>query len=460
VEISHSPATWTVAKASWGWLVPVLAISAAMRLVVILMTDPFIAGDTPQYLRLARQLGQFDLSGDIGQRTPLYPLFMLVFRYNTDLIRIAQMVLALIVTVAIFYVVLTLTRRPAAAAGGAALYGLSLFQIRMESYLLSEALTTLLLALVGASIVWLWSDRTHRVTLKLVALVSCAGLVPLARPAYAYVPFVAFAVALSWAPRSVGRLLLVAVIAFLPMLAWSTFNLVRVESFGLSTGLGLNLTNKTGSYIEDAPQKYAVIRDLYLRGRAEDDGQYINTIWRHYESMMQVTGLSFNQLSDSFLSMNLELIATHPLRFASNVASAYLTFFKIGVLDSKLPRLAGLTYVVFQVERWLGRLVSATFLLLVVAWVVRAIHFRTWRPITPLFWLSFIVLAVAAICAVLEYGDNQRFGMPTQPLMFAVVVVASTGILERFLAGRRAGQERQPASTAGDSRAGAGCPRR
>lgn len=454
VEISHSmrPAIRTTAKSWLVWLIPVLAISASLRLLTILGTHPLIKGDTSAYLQLAHRLGRLDLSGDIGQRVPLYPLFMLLLRYNLHLIQIAQMVLGLIVTAAIFYIIATLTRRPAAAAGGAALYGLNLAQIRIESTMISEALATLLVTLVGATMVWLWSDRTHLVTLKLVAMATCAGLLPLTRPAYAFVPLVALAVALSWAPRSVPRLLLVVVVAFTPMLAWSTFNLVRVDSFGLSTGLGLNLTNKTGGYVEDAPQEYAVIRDLYLQARAEDGGDNVNAIWRHYESMMRVTGQSFNQLSSSFLRMNLALIATHPRQYATNVGATFLDFFKFcGDGPPGLLTPPGLTSLVWQVERGLNDLVGAMFLLLVGAWVVGAIYRRTWRPITPLFWLSFIVLATDAVCAVIEYGDGPRFGIPTQPLMFAVVVVASTGVLERFLAARRAGQGQQPASTAGDT---------
>ena len=387
-------------------------------------------------------MGSLDLSGDLGKRTPLYPLFMLAFHYNPDGILIAQMVLSLIVTAAIFYAVLTLSQRPAAAAVGSALFGVSLSQIGIESYLLSEALATLLLALVAVTMVLLWSDHAHRVTPKIVAMAVFAGLVPLARPTYAYVPLVVVAVTLLWAPRSVRRILLVSLIAVLPMLAWSTFNSVRGDSFGLSTGLGLNLTNKTGSYIQDAPQKYAEIRDLYDKARTEDHGQYVNTIWRHYESMMQATGQSFNQLSDSFLHMNLELIRMYPCRYASNVISAFVDFFKFGGYYSGLPSLGGLTHIVAQLERWLNGLVSLTFMLLVASWVVRGVRRRTWRPLTPLFWLSVIVLMADVISAVIEYGDNQRFGMPTQPLMFTVVVVASTGVLERLLASRHAGRGR------------------
>jgi hypothetical protein len=448
-SFNERPVTWITAKPWLLWLIPVLAISASLRLLTILGSPPLIDWDTHDYLQLAHRIGRFDLAGDIGQRVPLYPSFMLLLRYNLHLVQAAQLMMGLIVTAAIFYTVATLSRRPVAAGVAAALYGWNLAQIRIESTMLSETLTTLLVALMGAAMVWLWSDRTHLVTLKLAVLATCAGLLPLARPAYAFVPLVALIVAWSWAPRSLRRLLLVVVVAFVPMLAWSTFNLVRFDSFGLSTGLGLNLTNKTGSYVQDAPQKFAVFRDLYLRARAEDGGNYVNSIWRHYPSMMAVTDKSFNQLSASFLRMNEELIATHPWQYASNVGAAFIDFFRFwGRYPPPLLVLNRLALLVWRVESGLNSLVGAMFLLFVGAWVLKAIYRRTWRPITPLFWFSVIVLATDAVCAVIEWGDSPRFGIPTQPLMFAVVVVAGMAVFERFVAGRRAGQGRHSASTA------------
>ena len=232
---------------------------------------------------------------------------------------------------------------------------------------------------------------------------------------------------------------------------WSTFNLVRLDSFGLSTGLGLNLTNKTGSYVQDAPQKFAVFRDLYLQARAEDGGRYVNSIWRHYPSMMAVTDKSFNQLSASFLRMNEELIATHSWRYASNVGAAFIDFFRFwGRSPPQLLILNRLALLVWRVESGLNSLIGVTFLLAVAAWVLKGVYGRTWRPITPLVWLAVIVLATDAVCAVIEWGDSARFGIPTQPLMFVVVVVAGMAVFERVVADRHAGQERHSATTAGD----------
>jgi hypothetical protein len=306
---------------------------------------------------------------------------------------------------------------------------------------------------MGVALVSLWSDRTHRVWLKLVVLVLCGGLLPLDRADYAFVPIVVCAVTLAWVRRPLWRVLVVVVIVFTPVLAWSTYNAVRVNSFGLSTGLGLNLTNKTGLFVADAPQKYGVVRDLYLQALAEDGGENVNAIWRHYPLMMAVTGESFNQLSGSFMRMDVGLIVAHPWLYGANVAAAFFDFFKFwGGGPLPLLGLPRATDYAWRLEAVINAIVGATFLALVAGWVGAAVRRRSWRPVTPVVWLALIVLATDFVCAVIEFGDSPRFGLPTQPLMIAVVVVGVASVVEWFSTTQRPGHAHAGVAVVGDDR--------
>lgn len=447
------PTTWAFAARWRVWFAPVLAVSAALRLVTALEHGPVMSGDTADYLLLAHRIGRLDLRGDLGQRVPLYPLSLVLLHYDLRLVQAAQLIAGLLVTSAIFWIVLTLTRRPGVAAVGAAMYGWNLAQIRIESTMLSETLATLLVTVMGVALVWLWSDRTHHVLLKLVVMALCAGLLPLDRTAYAFVPIVACAVAFVWARRPMWRVLIVILIAFTPMLAWSTYNAARADSFGLSTGLGLNLTNKTGLFVADAPQKYALDRDLYLQALAEDGGENVNAIWRHYPSMMAVSGESFNQLSGSFMRMDIGLIVAHPGLYGANASAAFFDFFRFwGGWPLSLLGLPRATDYVWRLEAVINAIIGATFLALVVGWVCRAARRRAWRPVTPLVWLALIVLTTDVICAAIEFGDSPRFGLPTQPLMIVVVVVGVASVVAWPLTVRRPGRARAGVVAVGDDR--------
>ncbi len=412
------------------WLALVLALSAALRLALLLGRSPWLQFDTGDYLQLAHALRHLDFSSDTGMRTPGYPLFLLALGYSARLVRLVQMTLGLVTTAALFSIVLALTRRPAVAALGAAFYGLNLPQVIMENTLLTEAFTTFLVVVGTTMIVWLWTDRSRHAGLKMVVLALCFGFLPLVRPVYAFMPIVALAVVFHFARRPRRRAVAVALLALLPMLVWSSFNYARFDSFGLATGLGLNLTNKTGSYIQDAPDKYAVIRDLYARARQVNEGRTVNAVWLYYRQMMQATGKSFPELSNAFLKMDVELIATHPGAYATNTGAAFLDFFKWPELDIRLPGLDGLTNAVWQMERWIDRALGGAFLLLVAYWIGVAVVRRTWRPACPLLLLmAAVVLATDVLCALIEFGDSARFGMPVQPLVVTVVIVTLTGFV-------------------------------
>ena len=425
------------------WLVLALALSAALRLWTVLTTVPHIYNDSHQYLSLAHMIGQRNLSADLGQRTPLYPALLVVLRYNVDVTRIVQMVLGLAITAAIFFILWTLTHRCSVAFLGAILYGLSLAQVLLESAILTETLTTFLLVMLGASLTWLWADRERYVALKVVATGICAGLVPLARPVYVYVPLFALAAVLLWVPHAPRRVALMAAmlaVAFVPVLAWSAYNYTRFDTFNLTTMTGFNLTDKTSNYVQDAPNKFAPIRDIYVAFRDAHRGQELFLIGHVTTAMMAATHESYEQLSKTVLQMDLGLIRTHPKQYLGNVALVFAQFWKGTEYDKSLPALSGLTRVAWFFEKWLFRLLNLVFLVLVAGWIVKVLTRRAKPAVTPLVWMSATTVVAGVLCALLEDGSNARFGMPTQPYVFCVVVAVLTAAIVRTRVARPQGE--------------------
>ena len=408
-------------------MILVLILSAALRLWVVLTTVTRIYPDSPAYIALARRLGRLDLSADNGARTPFYPLLLLALRYQTDLTRIAQMLLGLSITAALFWIVWTLTRRRWAAVLGSSIYGLSLTQIKYESGLLTETPTTFLLVMLAASLTWLWVDRARHVATKITIAGLCAGLVPLARPVYAFVPVFVLAVAMIWLPRSPRRwALLVALTAlvFAPMVAWSSVNYARFGAFELTTMAGLDLTNKTGPYIEEAPSEYAAIRDIYVTALKANGGKHKDLIWHVVKPMTAATGESYPELSRTMLRMNMGLILSHQREYWENVAVVFAQFWKVDGYEETLPSLAGMTRASWLGYKWLGRLLNLAFLIIAASWVVTSMVRRRWPRITPIVWMGAVALVAGILCALVIDGSNSRFGMPTQPYVVCVVLAA------------------------------------
>jgi len=409
------------------WLILVLGLGVALRLWVVLTTATHVYPDSPAYVALAHWLARLDLSADNGARTPFYPLFLLALRYDPDRARLAQMLLGLAITAALFWILWTLTHRRLAAVLGSALYGLSLTQIKYESGLLTETPTTFLLVMLAATLTWLWVDRTRHLATKITVAGLCAGLVPLARPVYAFIPVFVLAAALLWVPRSPRRWALLAVlvvIAFAPMLAWSSFNYARFGAFELTTMAGFDLTNKTGTYIQDAPSEYAAIRDIYVTALKANGGNHKDLIWHVVEPMTAATGQSYPELSRTMLRMNTGLILSHQKEYWANVAVVFAQFWKVDSYEEILPPLAGVTRASWFAYKWFGRLLNLVFLILAAFWVFRAIARRRWPRITPIVWMAAVALVAGMLCALVIDGSNSRFGMPTQPYVVCAVLVA------------------------------------
>jgi 4-amino-4-deoxy-L-arabinose transferase-like glycosyltransferase len=410
-------------RGSWlTWLILVLVASACLRLAIVATTPPLIGPDTPGYTQLAERIAHLNLSGDRGERTPTYPLFILMLGQNAQTIRAAQMILGMLVTAAVFWMVWALSRNAIAAAAASSLYGLNLMQIFYEAQLLTEALATFLVTMSAALMISLWADRERWVKSRLALTGICIGLLALERPVYILLPSVFVVPLLLWLPGRRRLLVLFLLPASLPWLGWSVVNQVRFDTFGPTTLAGLELTNKTGGYMQDAPSKFAAVRDIYVRARDANHGRYVDLIWHVQDEMMSQTGQTHAQLSRTFMSINIYLITHHPVRYAEGVFRASVDFWKGMGYRAWLPGPPGLARVVWLAEKVLVTLASAVFLLLVGLRLAVAFRSRTWPVEGVMPWLAVCVLLICLACALIESGSNARFGMPTEPLVFVVAV--------------------------------------
>ncbi len=421
----------SLGRGSWRtWLIVVLVASACLRVGVVATTRPLTAPDTRGYLRLAGRIARLDLSGDTGERTPVYPVFILLLGRNAQAIRAAQMLLGLLVTAAVFWMVWTLSRNALAAAAASALYGLNLMQVFYEAHVLTETLATFLVTMAAALMVWLWMDRTRCLKRRLALLGACCGLLALTRPVYVLVPLVFAVPLLVWLPGRRRALVLFLLPALLPYLGWCAFNQVRFDTFAPTALAGLGLTNKTGAYMQDAPSRFATVRDIYVAARAAHHGRTIDLIWRIDGALMRRTGQTLPRLSRTFMSIDIYLITHHPVRYAGNVAHAIADFWKGWGYHPWLADPLGLTRVAWLVVRSLAVLVSGVFLLLVGLAAARVLRLRTWALESAVPWLAVAVLSTCLACALVEYGANGRFGLPTEPLVFVVAATLLAGIAE------------------------------
>jgi 4-amino-4-deoxy-L-arabinose transferase-like glycosyltransferase len=402
-----------------SWLAPLLAGALGVRVIALVASAPVRFPDTGGYVDLGRALLSLDLTRDVGMRTPVYSLFMAALGFNADAIRALQMLLGLTVTGLLFWAVWSLTKSGWLAALAGAAYGLNPGQVYLENSLLTESLCTFFLVVA----VVLYARGTGKSLSARWAAYAGAGaaasLAALTRPALLLLPIVL--VCAAWLGREGYRAVLVlAVAGLVPILAWSALNYTRFGYFTPTTMTGVQLTNLTGAYVEDAPDQYADIRAIYLEARKKQGGDHVDAIFKAYPEMMRVTGMSFPDLSNALQRMSVGLIVSHPAQYLRAVAWNFAEFWKGDHWATEPP--PGTLWRLAHVAGWVvqGALILVSCAALVLAVVAEVRRRRTGIAAQAGDRVILVVLIVSVGSALMAsatgFGSMNRYGMPIQSL--------------------------------------------
>ncbi len=418
-----------------------LLLCAAVRVVVLVYYPLQRFPDSGGYTEMAQWIGNLDFTQYLGKRAPGYPLFLLMG--GSDLgVHLLQSILGIAITLLLYSLTIRQTGSRAAAFLVAVCYTIRPNLIQYESYVLTETLSVLLLVLSF----WLYDrvragGRYPGPTLLALGLVT--GLAALTRPMFAILLpiylcllirhrlFAKRAEALDPAlrPGATGSTIaLFGAVSFILITGWCAVNLIALDYFGLTTFAGLNLTNHSGGFIEKAPEKWGVIRDIYLKHREQQvarTGTHAMTIFSSADEMEEATGYGFVRLSKELTSMSLYLFIHYPQRYLMSVGKSWLRFWIPG--EPRHIRMLmtgeGKPYMWARVvEMPIFGVVNALFLVLVAAEGISLV--RRKRRLAPGLdgAAVAVILAGSVVQAMVEYGENFRYAVPFNPLMVYVVV--------------------------------------
>jgi hypothetical protein len=161
------------------------------------------------------------------------------------------------------------------------------------------------------------------------------------------------------------------------------------------------------------------------------------TVWAAFFDLSRAADVDYSGLSRLLTEISLKLIVAHPLLYLGNVVQSWIGFWKVPVYwDLDLIHPHGLMPVlrnVWSVERAMLLAVNFVFLVMGAAGTVRW-GMRKLEGIDPVLhggWM--IVLAGSLSQALVEYGENPRYGVPFESLIVWTVILGAW-----LLVGRRA----------------------
>jgi hypothetical protein len=448
------------------WVFLVLVVSLISRLVIILVYQPVASNDTPSYRRLANAVLRGFVNYD-GTRTPGYPVFLALVGCDQR-VWIAQLLLGIATTFLLFYIGWKLTDMPWFGGLIALSHTLNLGQLFFESNLLTESLTTFLLALTMAGmLIWLLYPEKRSIWLAAsIGLISVLTL--LVRPLFIYLPFYLFIflwieLKQKFSPPNMAAEVdnkgkkaqtfidhhptqyLIAFILPVALLlgGWISFIHTRFGFWSPTTMTGYHLIQHTGNFFEYVPDEYASLRDTYIQYRDAHIAQYgtqTNTIWDAIPEMSRVSGYNFYDLSEVLTRISIQLILKHPLLFIKSAITGWWMFWRPSVYWSadalRFSWLASGLNIAIQIQRIILFSINLIFIFASLYFALSEyqatfrhklfhLHLRFVNPAKhAYFWLLLGNIWIASIMqTLLDHGDNPRFLVPLQSQVVLWVVL-------------------------------------
>ena len=423
--------------AAWrGWFFALMALGLALRLGMAFVYAPAHDSDTESYLNIARLLHSLTLHGNDATRPLVYPGLIALLQLDERAVWAAQSAMGLAVSAMLYLVTWRLTGRPWLAFLAGAAHSLNLAQLFFEGMILSETTTTFLFAASLTLLVlrfraqerWPWTE---------LVLGVLAGMLALTRPQMLF--WSAVLIPLTWVRRRAEpwrrraaalALLVTPVVIF--VLGWSYVNWRTAGYFGPTSLTGYSLSNMVGNFMEYAPDKYAIVRDIYLEHRAirvATTGNHAMTVWAAFYDLSRAADVDYSAVSRLLTDISLDLILAHPVLYLGNVVRSWVGFWKVPVywdLDLLHPRtLIPIVRSAWNAERGILIGVNFVFLVMGAVWTVRWVM-RKLEGIEPVLLGSWmIVMAASLIQALVEYGENPRYGAPFESLMVWTVIMGA-----------------------------------
>jgi len=433
VALTHSRGT---APFPWLWLGLLLVLGVLLRWSLLWNLPMLQFPDSPTYFQAAKDLLSGDFSQGQGRRTPGYPLLLAWAGPQEASILFWQLLAGVGASAALFLAGWRLTGSAQAGFWAGLAHSANFQQLYVESAVLTESFSAFTVAVTVLSLLaTLHSARLGRSVWAWCLLTgTLAALAIWVRPQFLYflplLPLlVAFAIS-GWRPqaRSLGMAALVAAPMLAALLGWAAVVQSKVGPFTISTQSGFGVLNHLYSELEQAPDEFAVVRDIMIKVRDQriaQVGNSFNTVWYSWPEVQRVTGWSYAQASANYQRMARAIVVKRPLAYLRSVAAGWRDYWTVPNLwdTEKLgpPERRRVLEDLWWVQHKLLRGTNAVFVLLMAGALVLPRLRRLFD--LPLVAVVLVVLVSSVFQAMADYSTNSRYAMPTQSLVGMVLIV-------------------------------------
>ena len=383
------------------------------------------------YMQAARDILRFNFHA-LGDRVPLYPLLIAVCGLNREAIWVAQSILGIAASFMVFDMVFLRTRHRLFSLVVGLACSLIPEVLIYEAATMTETLTNFLLV----TSLWLITrfdglgENPIRYPLGLGLTVALAGLT---RPLMICLVPLYYGFLVPLRPPSnlfrrdaIRRTSLFALPVIVFVLGWCGFNYFNSGYFTPTTRAGQQMMDQVDPYVDLAPDRFAVLRDAWLRSRQREPlNSSIEEVYAGaLPEVERQTGKTETQVCHDLASLALYLEIHHPLFCLRRVEQGWMQFWgepSPEEVNWPQPGHVGVLSFVNTMANFLVREVKATFLVLTLLSIPCALILP--KVFTRIEYLTFAMVSWISVCAAFtEFGDNRRFCVPLYMLIIHTVL--------------------------------------
>ncbi len=201
-----------------------------------------------------------------------------------------------------------------------------------------------------------------------------------------------------------------AFVIFFPTLCcfigWSSLNHKNTGAFVVTSYYGINLSQATMPFFEKAPDRYSVIRDIYVAHRdsiINAGGDAAMSIWQAIPEIQEKTGKDLPQLSAELAVISRNLIRENPAAYLRLSLHSWVLFWRSSFYRIPANFKSASWYNGFERFWWLERkAVVVAHIFLIIGFCV--LVFRILRR-KELFFDPLFLIAISVLLASVAHGD-------------------------------------------------------
>ena len=406
-----------------SYLFILILISIIIRIIIYLTMEYQVSGDTSGYINLAEHISKCNFNGYNGSRTPTYPLIIAISNLNMNIVYITQLIMGIVITIISYLIMYLLTSNKKYSFYFGIIITTYIPFLSYENVILSE-MTSMFFLLFSLFFVFKYIKSINWKWLFITSFTI--SLLILTRPVYLLIllPFLLliFLINKSSYKKVIFHIFILIIPIILIVSSWCLVNLKVNDQFTISTMSGFSLTNRVGYLMEDAPENYKQIKDIYISERdkhIKSKGTYVNTIWHSWFEMSKKTELSYAELSLQVKKMCIDIIKKHPTLYIKDSINNWVKFWKPASVSKSFPNYTHLFSKYFQ--RVLFVIFEFIFLLVTPIYLLKNKHnlYKS-NYIFVLMCLMF-VLIISIGYSVLE-NVGGRYSIPTDPIIIIISI--------------------------------------